>query len=651
VKQALILAGGKGTRLSSRLHGLPKPLVDISGIPLLERQIKLLSRYNYKHIILLVNHGARHIVDFCASHSNWGMHIECIDDGIPLGTAGAILAIFPYLEENFLVMYGDTMLEIDLIRFEDFHNSRSDVDATLFLHPNDHPHDSDLVDLDDDGRIVAFYPYPHQAHQEENYYPNLVNAALYYIRRDALEPWHSMSGTLDFGKDIFPAMLDRGAHLLGYNSAEYIKDCGTPERLDKVCADVISGDIARLSLNVQQMAIFLDRDGTINREISHLSHHQQFEILPGVKHAIKRINSSIYRAVVVTNQPVLARGECSFHELKKIHNKMETLLGYDGAYLDRIYFCPHHPDQGFAGEVAELKINCSCRKPNTGMIMLAKQELNIDLHQSWLIGDSTTDVLTAHRAGLRSILVETGYAGLDYRYSITPDILVPDLRSAVNFILDDYPRIMNIIDEVGCEINDGEFVFIGGLSRSGKSNLASCLKDSLRLKGQKSVVISLDRWLQNSDERLPSVFGRYALNEIAVILRSLANRTGPIELKFPSYEKVKRLRAESGETFRIERQDVVIVEGTVALALLSTIPENVLHAWFVEISEHERKSRVLSEYQLRGMNKNEAEAIYLSRQKDETPLVIATRDQATHCINMELISSLALCSSGGMNDN
>jgi len=633
MKQAVILAGGKGTRLSARLKGLPKPLIDICGKPLLERQIELLKQYGFTHILLLVNYGAQHIVDFCDSFDNWGLDIDYVDDGEPLGTAGATLAAYSYLEENFLVIYGDTMLEVDLARFEHFHNSRPDIDATLFLHPNDHPQDSDLVDTDDQGQVSAFYPYPHDAGY---YYPNLVNAALYYVRRIALEPWRDTPGLLDFGKDIFPAMLERGAVLLGYNSPEYIKDCGTPARLDKVCADLISGCVDRSSLNVKQAAVFLDRDGTINREVNYLSHHEQLELYPGVEQAIKRLNHSIYRTVVVTNQPVLARGDCSIQDLRQIHNKMETILGREGAYVDRVYYCPHHPDSGFEGEVSELKINCDCRKPNVGMIELAKKELNVDLDKSWLIGDTTVDLLTAKRSGLHSILVETGFVGLDSRYKCTPDFVVPDLPAAVDFILDEYPYLLNICEELAANINESEIIFIGGLSRSGKSNLANCLKNSLKLKGQKSVVISIDGWLRNSDERLPGVLGRYAMGEITDILKLLVNRAQPIELNLPAYDKISRQRVENDEVLQIGTADVVIIEGTVALTLLSAIPNEIAQAWFIEIDENERRRRVLREYQLRGMSLDEAEAVYLDRQDDESPVVTATKQLATHCLHFEL---------------
>ena len=309
MKQAVILAGGKGTRLRERLGDLPKPLVDIGGKPLLQRQLELLRKHGYTHAVLLVSHSYEKIVDFCAARRDaWGLSVDCLRDDQPLGTAGAVLAQLERLDDEFLVIYGDTMMDVDLGRFEAFHQSRADVAATLFLHPNDHPDDSDLVEMDDQGRISAFHPHPRDP---VRYYANLVNAALYAVNRRELEPWRHPKGPVDFGKDLFPAMLDRGQILLGYPSPEYIKDCGTPGRLDKVRADFTSGRVARASLRSKQKAVFLDRDGTINREVGHLSRHDQFELLPGADEAIKRLNGSDYRTIVVTNQPVLARGECT----------------------------------------------------------------------------------------------------------------------------------------------------------------------------------------------------------------------------------------------------------------------------------------------------------------------------------------------------
>ena len=253
MKQAIILAGGKGTRLEERLQGLPKPLIDICGKPLLERQIELLKSDGFDQILILVNHGAQQIMDFCQSRDQWNIDIQCLDDGTPLGTAGAAINILPLLADDFLVVYGDTMFDIDLARFKAFHEQDISAGATLFLHPNDHPQDSDLVGMDESSRITAFYPYPHLPGV---YLPNLVNAGMYYFRKSALQAWTGNTQSLDFGKDIFPALIEQGVALRGYNSPEYIKDCGTPARLDKVCAQYESGLIAGANLRFKQKVVF-----------------------------------------------------------------------------------------------------------------------------------------------------------------------------------------------------------------------------------------------------------------------------------------------------------------------------------------------------------------------------------------------------------
>lgn len=618
MKQAVILAGGKGARLRERLGGLPKPLADIGGLPLLERQIVLAKGHGFTQVLVLVNHGADQIMEYCASRRNWGLDVSFVDDGQPRGTAGATLAVFDQLAAEFLVMYGDTMLEVDLDRFHARHARAPGAAATLLLHPNDHPQDSDLVETDDEGRIIAFYPYPRDG---TRYHQNLVNAALYWVNRQALAPWRGQQGMLDFGRELFPAMLRRGLTLLGYVSPEYIKDIGTPSRLDKVRADFRSGRIARASLAHPQRMVFIDRDGTINREVDHLRSPAQFELLPGVEEAIKRLNASDYRCCVVSNQPVVARGECSEEGLRQIHNKMETLLGRHGAFVDRIYFCPHHPDRGFEGERAELKVDCDCRKPKTGMIDRAAREFNVARERSWLIGDTSVDIETARRAGLKSILVETGYAGLDYRAWATPDAIVPDLGAAVSFILDRYPRLFTYCAALAEDIGAGAVVLIGGQARSGKSTFASVLRDAIVSRGGRALVLSADRWLRSERERVAGVLGRYDLAELQALVDTLGNAgRRPATLTLPGYQKLKRQRVDSVEKISLEPSDVVLLEGTVCLAL-ATASATEAFRFHVDIDEAERKQRVLSEYRLRGLGEAEALQVYLARRNDETPVV------------------------------
>jgi histidinol-phosphate phosphatase family protein len=260
------------------------------------------------------------------------------------------------------------------------------------------------------------------------------------VEKKALAPFRPMIAgekprPLDFGKDIFPALLAKGALVMGYNSPEYIKDIGTPQRYDRICAEYAAGVVQRSSLGTPQRAVFLDRDGTLVPDKDCLRTADELELFPNTGAAIRTLNHAGWRTVVATNQPVIAKGWSTEAEVQRMHNKLETLLGQEHAFLDRIYFCPHHPDSGFDGERKELKIRCDCRKPAIGMIQRAAAELNIDLKQSWLVGDTTTDVLTARNAGMKSVLVRTGAAGKDAKYAVEPDFVFDTLAQAVDFIV------------------------------------------------------------------------------------------------------------------------------------------------------------------------------------------------------------------------
>lgn len=220
------------------------------------------------------------------------------------------------------------------------------------------------------------------------------------------------------GNDRKPVKVDLNRQLLKplagtgkmfcYDSPEYVKDMGTPDRYYSVCVDYREGRVTGKNLKNKQKAIFLDRDGTINKYVGFLRNIDEFELIDGVAEAIRKINESGCLAIVVTNQPVIARGEVSFDELEEIHNKMETLLGKEGAYLDAIYYCPHHPHKGYAGERPELKIDCDCRKPKPGMLLKAAEDFNIDLSQSWMIGDGENDIKAGINAGCKAVLIGNG---------------------------------------------------------------------------------------------------------------------------------------------------------------------------------------------------------------------------------------------------
>jgi D,D-heptose 1,7-bisphosphate phosphatase len=431
MNQLVILAGGMGTRLRARLGDLPKPMIPIAGKPLLEHQIELAKSHGFHDIIIFACYRADLIERHFGDGSKWGLRVRTVVESEPLGTAGAVLAGHDLLADEFVVMYGDTLVNVDLERLGRAH-ARHEADATLLLHPNDHPLDSDLVEASAEGWITAFHNRPHPP---DRWVQNLVNAGLYVVRKAALLPWVSSRQSLDFGKDLFPAMLKRGAKLLAYNSPEYIKDIGTPERYDKICAEYAAGVVQRSSLKIPQRAVFLDRDGTLIKDVGGLTSPAQLELLPGVGEAIRELNHHGWRAILVTNQPVVAKGFCTEQDVAMAHNKLESLLAREHAFLDRIYWCPHHPQKGFPGERPELKIDCACRKPKPGMLLQAREDLNLDLAACWLIGDTTIDLETGKNAGVKSILVRTGHGGQDGKFKAAPEFTANNLLDAVRLLL------------------------------------------------------------------------------------------------------------------------------------------------------------------------------------------------------------------------
>lgn len=185
-------------------------------------------------------------------------------------------------------------------------------------------------------------------------------------------------------------------------------------------------------------AIFLDRDGVINENVKDMNTVEQFIMLPKVGKAIKKINDAGYLAIIVTNQPIIAKGFLSFETLDKIHEKMSHELKKDHAHIDDIFVCPHHPKKGFAKEIVELKIDCDCRKPKPGLFLQAIRKYNIDTSKSWMIGDSKSDVQAAKNVNIKSVFIPNKGSGAEQEKSledIKADFERKDLLKAVEFIL------------------------------------------------------------------------------------------------------------------------------------------------------------------------------------------------------------------------
>lgn len=414
------MAGGKGTRISSLVSDIPKPMIKICGKPVLEHEIECLREQGFNDIIITVSHLSQIIINYFGDGSKhspvtgkpFGVNIEYFVEDMPLGNAGALFKLKDKLTEDFLLLNADSLFNIDFHRFVEYHKACGGL-ATLFTHPNSHPYDSGLI-ITDSGNAVIDWLTKEDIRPE--YYKNCVNAGLHVISPVLLKQ-EIATEKIDLDRQILKPLAGTGKMFV-YNSPEYVKDMGTPDRYKSVCSDFKNGLVKKRNLSNKQKAIFLDRDGTINKYVGFLRNIDDFQLLPNVGKAIHLINSSSYLAIVVTNQPVIARGEVTTNELNIIHKKMDTLLGKEGAYIDSLYYCPHHPDKGFEGEVSELKFDCNCRKPKSGMLYQAVNDFNIDLTLSWIIGDSKSDIQTGKNAGCKTILISDDNSDYGQDYSV-----------------------------------------------------------------------------------------------------------------------------------------------------------------------------------------------------------------------------------------
>lgn len=427
--RAVIMAGGKGTRLASVTGGeIPKPMVPVLGKPILEHQLEALRAGGVKDFIFVVGHLHERIEEYFGDGSRFGVTVRYLVEREPLGSAGALFFLRESMKEDFFLVFGDTIFDIDLARMMEYHRAKG-AGITLLAHPNSHPYDSDLVLTGADGCVTGILG---KSAPRDFSYHNLVNAAFFVLSPRALAPL-SAPEKLDMEKGLIAARIRDFGDVFAYETAEYIKDAGTVDRLDAVAKDLASGAVAARNLARKQKCIFLDRDGTINRYIGFVRSPEELELLPGVSRAIAKINASGYLAVVVSNQPVLARGEVTAEGLDEIHRRMETLLGREGAYLDGVYFCPHHPDRGFDGEVTELKIVCECRKPKPGLLLRAAEDYHIDLSSSWMVGDSFRDVAAGKNAGVRTVRLTCGER--ESGREPEADFVCGSLEEAVDLIL------------------------------------------------------------------------------------------------------------------------------------------------------------------------------------------------------------------------
>ena len=424
---AVIQAGGMGTRmLELTKNEVPKPLFPLDGRPMMQWQIELLKTYNITEIIIIIGYLGDKIKEYFKDGKAFGVNIRYIEEKEPLGSAGALYYLKSMIScKKILLIFGDVMFNMDINRMIRFHEEKQ-AQITLLVHPNSHPNDSDVLRIDEQKRVIGILP---KKEKRKDWYDNCTNAGIYILEEDVLKKIKEPK-KIDLEKELILPLITTNT-VYGYHTTEYIKDAGTVSRFFSVERAHKNGIWDKKNLKNKQRCIFLDRDGTVNVYKGLVSCEELFELEEGVATAIRLLNEEGYLVIVVTNQPVVARGMCDIDDVKRIHRKMQVLLGEQGAYVDDIVFCPHHPDKGYPEENPEYKIICDCRKPATGMIDEMVKKYNIDIKNSYIIGDSTIDIELGRRVGLKTILVKTGLAGKDAKFNIEADLVTEKLKEAV----------------------------------------------------------------------------------------------------------------------------------------------------------------------------------------------------------------------------
>ena len=294
------------------------------------------------------------------------------------------------------MVFGDLMFDFDFKRLKYFH-LKNKSDLTLVTHPNDHPKDSDLVGTNNKNQVVQFFKKPHK---NRKFLGNLSLSGIFMFNKKILSIINKNSSE-DFCKKTIPTLIKNNFKIFSYNTREYIKDAGTIKRVNQVNIDFRKGLIKKYSIKNKLPAIFLDKDGVLNKDSFDGSYQGVKKIYPHVKGCIKRFKLNGYLVVIVTNQPAIAKGFVKEEKVQKDFRYLENILSDKKSFVDRIYYCPCHPHTGFINEIKKYKRNCSWRKPNNGMLETAIKDLNINVLKSIMLGDRQEDYSASRKSKIR----------------------------------------------------------------------------------------------------------------------------------------------------------------------------------------------------------------------------------------------------------
>ena len=392
--QFVIQTGGQGSRLKKITKGESKSLLNINRKKIIDFQIDNLKKYKLKKKIIILNNEKYKSLELYLKNK-YGNIFNFFNEKKPLGTGGSLKFLKNIHQSSFIMLYGDLIFNFNFKKLYKFH-TKNKADLTLVVHPNSHPYDSDLVTTDKKNKILNFYTKPHS----KKNIGNLCLSGICVFNRKILGNIVNEKFQ-DFSKNIIPKLIKKNYKIYAYRTREYIKDAGTIDRIKKVKLDINQNKHLKFGIDNKLPAFFLDKDGVLNKDLHNNKYQNIKLIFPNTYKAIKKINNQDYLAVVVTNQPAIAKGFVKESKLQNDLRYLESYLAKQGLFLDRIYYCPCHPEKGFRGEVKKYKRKCSWRKPNNGMMKQAIKDLNIDIKKSIMIGDRVEDFLAAKKTGIK----------------------------------------------------------------------------------------------------------------------------------------------------------------------------------------------------------------------------------------------------------
>ncbi|SHH26893.1 HAD-IIIA family hydrolase [Thermosipho atlanticus] len=391
IKQAVILAGGLGTRLRSIVKDVPKPMAKIGKRPFLEYQIYLLKKVGITNILILIGYKGSIIKDYFKDGREFGISITYSEEKEPLGTGGAVISAWDKLEDEFLILNGDTFFDIEYDLLFDFVDEKS-PEALIVLRYTKDLSRYGFVEIDDLYYVEKFIE---KGTLPSNRVDGYINGGIYYFKKKTLEKYlnkFKRNNFISLEKEIFPDLVN-SKKLFGIPMGGKFIDIGIPKDYEKA-----QNEIPNCIKQKRKPALFLDRDGVIIEDTGY-PHGTNLNFIEKTFDLVKQANKEEKFAIVISNQAGVARGKFSEDEVIRTNNYIKEVYEEKGLKIDAFYYCPYHID----GIIPNYKKISLARKPEPGMILQASEDFRIRIKKSIMIGDKESDKIELW--GLNSIIM------------------------------------------------------------------------------------------------------------------------------------------------------------------------------------------------------------------------------------------------------